>query len=78
MSRLGDDLQKAKVGLLHVLEGATQLEQAATAVVWRSQRRSDGWRRRASVQRSRRRVARCRPLPRSLRRLRRHRPRRGT
>ena len=33
MSRLGDDLQKAKVGLLHVLEGATQLEQAATAVV---------------------------------------------
>lgn len=32
MSRLGDDLQKAKVGLLHVLEGATQLEQAATAV----------------------------------------------
>jgi hypothetical protein len=33
MSRLGEDLQKAKVGLLHVLEGATQLEQAATAVV---------------------------------------------
>ena len=33
MTRLGDDLQKAKVGLLHVLEGATQLEQAATAVV---------------------------------------------
>ncbi|MEO5727861.1 MAG: hypothetical protein ABI134_16230 [Byssovorax sp.] len=33
MSRLGDDLQKAKVGLLHVLDGATQLEQAATAVV---------------------------------------------
>jgi hypothetical protein len=33
MSRLGDDLNKAKVGLLHVLEGATQLEQAATAVV---------------------------------------------
>jgi hypothetical protein len=33
MSRFSDDLQKAKVGLLHVLEGATQLEQAATAVV---------------------------------------------
>ena len=33
MSRLGEDLQKAKVGLLHVIEGATQLEQAATAVV---------------------------------------------
>lgn len=33
MSGLGDDLQKAKVGLFHVLEGATQLEQAATAVV---------------------------------------------
>lgn len=32
MSGLGDDLQKAKAGLLHVLEGATQLEQAATAV----------------------------------------------
>ena len=33
MSRLGEDLQKAKDGLAHVLEGATQLEQAATAVV---------------------------------------------
>ena len=33
MSRLGEDLQKAKVGLLHVLEGATQLEQVVTAVV---------------------------------------------
>src|SRR5512132_2834600 len=33
MSRLGEDLQRAKVGLLHVLEGATQLEHAATAVV---------------------------------------------
>lgn len=33
MSRLGDDLNKAKVGLLHVLEGATQLEHAATRAV---------------------------------------------
>jgi hypothetical protein len=32
MSGLGDDLQKAKAGLFQVLEGATQLEQAATAV----------------------------------------------
>ncbi len=32
MSGLGDDLLKAKAGLLQVLEGATQLEQAATAV----------------------------------------------
>ena len=32
MSGFGDDLQKIKVGLLHVLEGATQLEQAATTV----------------------------------------------
>lgn len=32
MSKLGDDLQQAKAGLLQVLEGATQLEQAATAV----------------------------------------------
>lgn len=33
MSGLGDDLEKAKVGLLHVLNGATQLEHAATSVV---------------------------------------------
>jgi hypothetical protein len=33
MSGLGDDLHKAKVGLFHVLEGATQFEQAATSVV---------------------------------------------
>jgi hypothetical protein len=32
MSGFGDDLQKIKVGFLHVLEGATQLEQAATTV----------------------------------------------
>jgi hypothetical protein len=32
MSGLGDDLQKAKAGLFQVLEGATQLEHAATAV----------------------------------------------
>jgi hypothetical protein len=31
-SGLGDDLQRAKVGLCHVLEGATQIEHAATAV----------------------------------------------
>ena len=33
MSGLKDDLQRAKVGLIQVLEGATQLEQAATSVV---------------------------------------------
>jgi hypothetical protein len=33
MSGFGDDLQKVKVGLLHLFEGATQLEQAATAVL---------------------------------------------
>jgi hypothetical protein len=33
MSGFGDDLKKIKVGLLHVFEGATQIEQAATTVL---------------------------------------------
>jgi hypothetical protein len=33
MSGLGDDLKQAKVGLFQLLEGATQLEQAATSIV---------------------------------------------